>query len=119
MLMSMVMRGMVVLRFISMMLAAAVLMPTHGSRYRLVVLCAQLRQLLQERHQSPDCLIAVRCAPGGHCRQLDTVLDNPELARSRRLHVHIGVTLAMLVLRKIGRLWIQASPDFGILYTGR
>ena len=48
----------------------------HG---RFVLFRRHLRQLLDEGHHVPYELVVVGLPPGGHCRQLNSMFDDPEL----------------------------------------
>jgi hypothetical protein len=70
--------------------ATAVLVAATGSDQGLVLLGIHLRQLVQERDDSPDVLIAHALAPGGHAGGFDTVLDGPECGGRVASDTHLG-----------------------------
>ncbi|KIU53214.1 hypothetical protein QV12_06555 [Pseudomonas putida] len=69
---------------------AAVLVAAARGHQGLVLLGIHLGQLIQERDDSPDVLIAHALAPGGHARGFDTVLDCPECGGWIASDTHLG-----------------------------
>src|ERR1700688_2705526 len=79
-------------------------------QHRLVLLRAELRQLLEEGHHGPDLLVRMRLPEGGHAGHLDTVLDHPEEAHRRLLGA---------LVREVRRIGVEPHADLRLGDPGR